>query len=128
MSRALGAVREAVSAVWSALGAGHSEAVYHAALQVELGFSIEVNHLSSGRCVPILYKGHAVGRCELDLDFMDELGTMYILELKSIKALRDDDSIQCARYCRLFGNQQTKGILINFGSTSPEIKELQVSG
>ena len=124
MSRALQAVREAVTAVWSALGAGHSEAVYHAALQVELGFSMDVYHLSSGRCVPIIYKGHAVGRCELDLDFTDEIETVYILELKAVKTLTDEHAIQCARYRRLFGNQQTRGILINFGSQAPEVKEV----
>ena len=88
---------KAVNAVWSALGPGHSEAVYHAALKVELDFSIEVNLLSSGRCVPIMYKGHAVGRCELDLDFMTDTGVMCILELKAIKGLRDDDRLQLLR-------------------------------
>ena len=115
---------KAVNAVWSALGPGHSEAVYHAALKVELDFSIEVNLLSSGRCVPIMYKGHAVGRCELDLDFMTDTGVMCILELKAIKALRDEDALQLLRYCRLFGNVSTMAFLINFGSTVPEIKQV----
>ena len=115
---------KAANAVWDVLGPGHSESVYHAALKVELDFSIEVNLLSSGRCVPIMYKGHAVGRCELDLDFMTDTGVMCILELKAIKALRDEDSLQLLRYCRLFWNVHTMAILINFGSTVPEIKQV----
>ena len=117
-------VKAAVAAVWDVLGAGHSEAVYQAALKVELEHSIDVMHLSSGRCVPIMYKGHAVGRCELDLDFMTDTGVMCILELKAIKALRDEDALQLLRYCRLFGHVHTMAILINFGSTVPEIKQV----
>jgi GxxExxY protein len=115
---------KAVIDVWSALGPGHSEAVYHAALKVELDFSIEVNRLSSGRCVPIMYKGHAVGRCELDLDFETDTGTMCILELKAIKGLRDDDRLQLLRYCRLFANVTTMAFLINFGSSVPEVEQV----
>ena len=117
-------ITQAVTSVWSALGPGHSEAVYHAALKVELDFSIEVNLLSSGRCVPIMYKGHAVGRCELDLDFMTDTSVMCILELKAIKGLRDDDRLQLLRYCRLFGNVTTMAFLINFGSTVPEVEQV----
>ena len=39
-------LKAAIAQVWEALGPGHSEAVYQAALKIELDFSIDVIHLS----------------------------------------------------------------------------------
>lgn len=116
---------KSATSVWLALGAGHSEAVYHAALAIELNDAIEVSQLSSGRAVPITYKGRAVGRCELDLDFISETGDMVILELKAIKGLRDDDRLQLVRYKRLFPNITTVGFLINFGALGVDVERVE---
>ena len=117
-------ITKAANTVWEVLGPGHSESVYHAALRHELENAIEVIQLSSGRCVPIFYKGVCVGRAELDLDFVTENATMCILELKAIKALREDDRVQLQRYRRLFANVTTIGFLLNFGGASPEVEQV----
>ena len=124
MNGILFAVKTAAATVLAELGPGHSEAVYHAALRVELDLSPLVSHLSSGRVVPIAYKGHSVGHAILDLDFHTDTGVMCILELKAIKALRDEDRVQLQRYRRLFPLAHTVGFLINFGGGELEIVQL----
>ena len=118
-------IKTAATNVFTALGPGHSEAVYHAALSIEIYDAIEVSQLSSGRCVPITYKGRTLGRCELDLDFVSEAGDMVILELKAIKSLRDEDRLQLVKYKRLFPNTTTIGFLINFGPLGVEVERVE---
>ena len=115
-------LKAAISQVWNALGSGHSEAVYQAALRIELDTDIGVRHLSSGRVVPITYKGYSVGHCVLDLSFETETGELCILELKANKTLRDDDALQLLRYMRLIS--PSVGFLINFGGPEPELKQV----
>ena len=118
-------LKDAIAQVWEALGPGHSEAVYQAALKIELDFSIDVIHLSSGGVLSISYKGYKVGHCVLDLTFETETGNLCILELKATKALRDDDALQLARYMRLAPSVGgTVGYLINFGGLEPELKQV----
>lgn len=97
-------IEAAATEVFYELGSGHSEAVYEAALEVELlnrGFDVR----RQVPC-PISYKGVVVGVGYIDI----LIGAQYVLELKVVTKLTDKDETQVKKY--LEGNQ--KGILINF--------------
>ena len=93
--------------VYSSLGPGHSESVYHNAMEVGLrthGIPYETE-----RIIPIEYFGHVIGNLRADL-IIDK--TM-IVELKSVRSLNDAARIQAQQYMKLLGLPQA--ILINFG-------------
>lgn len=100
-------VTGACESVMKALGTGHSEATYQAALEVELR-SRGVRY-ESQRIIPITYKGHAVGLFRLDL----VLAGAHVVELKTmIGSLRADEKRQLATYMRVTGLDT--GYLVNF--------------
>ena len=93
--------------VYSSLGPGHSESVYHNAMEVGLrthGIPYETE-----RIIPIEYFGHVIGNLRADL-IIDK--TM-IVELKSVRSLNDAARLQAQQYLRLLNIP--KAILINFG-------------
>lgn len=95
-----------VSEVYSVLGAGFSERVYHTAVEVSLrqrGILYE-----SERIVPITFKGHVVGNLRADIIVNNEL----VLEFKTIKSLNDQGELQAQNYLSLLGLK--KAYLINF--------------
>ena len=95
-----------VSEVYSALGAGLSERVYHTAVEVslrELGIPYE-----SERIVPVTFKGHVVGNIRADII----IGNEVVLEFKTIKNLNDQAELQAQNYLNLLGLK--KAYLINF--------------
>lgn len=101
--------------VYTALGTGHSEIVYHKALEVELrarGIKYE-----SKVIIPISYLGLHVGYGEADLivyqDAMDTNGL--VVELKAVTyAPRAQERAQLSSYLRCRGYEGASGILINF--------------
>lgn len=96
--------------IWTTLGPGYSERVYHNAFEIALredGFSYE-----SERILPISYKGHNVGNLRVDLVVADQI----ILELKSTSRLKDEFRNQIRNYMKLTG--LTQGMLINFPDKS----------
>lgn len=106
-------MHEIFNQVFTELGKGHRETVYQKALEVELrlrGIPYECE-----RVLPITYKGHVVSYMRMDL----VVDGNTIIELKSIKSLKDGDECQLRRY--LTYSNLKEGYLVNF-STEGEIE------
>lgn len=101
--------------VYDVLGKGHSEAVYHRAIEVELrsrGVAYE-----SEVIVPIRYKDHVVGHFRVDLI----ISSKFIVELKALPGnLREDDRLQLSNYLAYTGIKE--GFLVNFNQKSASIE------
>ena len=81
-------LKECAQSVFDALGSGHSEAIYHAAMEVEL--RIRGIKYSTKAPIPLAYKGCVVGWCIADLvihasteELIDKSGNDYVVELKA---------------------------------------------
>jgi GxxExxY protein len=95
-----------IKEVWTELGPGHSESIYHNALEVNLrqnGIQYETE-----RIIPVMFKGHVIGNMRADIILSDR-----VLELKSIVSLSEKDRTQIKNYMKLLGLKL--GILVNFG-------------
>lgn len=95
--------------IYEQLGPGHRECVYHRAFELELrmrGIPYECEVV-----VPLFYKGAFLSHIRIDL--LVEKST--IVELKAIRALKDEESAQIKRYMNVL-NCAKRGYLINFGS------------
>lgn len=99
-------IKEFANIVLKTLGCGHSERVYHNAMEVIL----RKNNIQyeSERVVPIIFQGHTIGNMRADLIIDQKL----IVELKSVKTLSPAMSQQTLNYLNLTG--LTDGLLINF--------------
>ncbi len=99
-------IKEFANTVFKTLGCGHSERVYHNAMEVIL----RKNNIQyeSERIVPILFEGHTIGNMRADLIIEKNL----IVELKSVKVLTPAMNQQTENYLKLTG--LTDGLLINF--------------
>jgi GxxExxY protein len=83
--------------IYSQLGPGYSERVYHEAMGVllrEKGVPYE-----SERIIPILFREHVIGHLRADMIINKET----ILEFKTIKTLNDAAELQGSNYLRLTG-------------------------
>ena len=83
--------------IYSQLGPGYSERVYHEAMGVllrEKGVPYE-----SERIIPILFREHVIGHLRADMIINKET----ILEFKTIKTLNDAAELQGNNYLRLTG-------------------------
>jgi GxxExxY protein len=83
--------------IYSQLGPGYSERVYHNAMEVllrEKGIRYE-----SERIIPIPFKGHVIGNLRADIIINNET----VLEFKTIKTLNDAAELQGNNYLRLTG-------------------------
>lgn len=101
-------IRNIAKEVYSELGPGHRENVYHKAFEIELrniGIPYECEVV-----VPLFYKGQFISCVRLDL----VVSKTVIVELKAIKSLKDEDAQQLKRYMKNTG--KSFGYLINFGS------------
>lgn len=102
--------------IYKELGPGHRECVYHRAFELELRnanipYECEV-------VVPLFYKGQFLSHLRFDLVVSKSI----IVELKSTKTLKDDDSAQLRRYMEASGIPT--GLVVNFGnSSSCELRE-----
>jgi GxxExxY protein len=115
-------INNVVNDIWTALGSGHSERVYHNAFEVSLR---ELNiPYESERHVPIYYKHHVVGTARADIIVRRST----VLELKTVKSLNDIMIAQAKKY--LTQLNLTSAYLINFppgeGSV-PQIAEVTLS-
>ncbi len=104
-------LREMAEIVYEQLGTGHSESVYHHAMEVimrnrNVSYSSEV-------IVPIEFMGKNVGFHRLDSVVEFPFGTKIIVEYKSISRLRDQEEQQVLTYLKTTGFEV--GVLINFG-------------
>jgi len=83
--------------IYSQLGPGYSERVYHNAMEVllrEKGISYE-----SERIIPIPFRGHVIGNLRADIIINNEI----VLEFKTIKTLNDAVELQGQNYLHLTG-------------------------
>ena len=88
------------------LGSGMSEAVYAAALRIELsarGIAFE-----SEKLVPVRYRGQLIGQHRVDLLVDGRL----VVEVKSVESLHPVHVAQVVTYLRLTGARV--GLLVNF--------------
>ena len=115
-------IHNMVNDIYTALGSGHSERVYHNAMEVGLR---ELNiPYESERHVPIYYKKHVVGMARADII----VRRTTILELKTVKSLNDVMIAQAKKY--LTQLDLTSAYLINFPpgeGLQPQIAEVTLS-
>lgn len=102
--------------VHAVLGNGFQEVIYQRCLQIEmekqgLGFARELE-------MQIYYEGIEVGRRRVD--FLVEESV--IVELKAVISLEDAHLAQGLNYLKAYNIE--KGLLINFGARSLEVKRL----
>jgi GxxExxY protein len=92
--------------IYSELGPGHSERVYHNAMEVllrEKGILYE-----SERIITIPFRGHVIGNLRADIIINNKT----ILEFKTIKTLNDAAVLQAQSYLRLTGLKEA--YLVNY--------------
>lgn len=109
-------VEDFIERIWTSLGPGFSERVYHNALEVCLrtaGIPYETE-----RVIPVTFEGHVLGNLRADL-IVDRTT---IVELKSVRALKEEHEVQVRLYLRLLGLQ--RGVLVNFPLTSTQRPEI----
>jgi GxxExxY protein len=115
-------IHKMVNDIYTSLGSGHSERVYHNAMEVGLR---ELNiPYESERHVPIYYKKHVVGMARADII----VRRTTILELKTVKSLNDIMIAQAKKY--LTQLDLTSAYLINFPpgeGLQPQIAEVILS-
>jgi GxxExxY protein len=100
--------------IFSILGPGYSERVYHNAFEVELrlqGLSYETEKI-----LPVTYQGHTIGNLRADLVVAGQI----IVELKSIGRLKDEFRTQARNYMKLTGLRSA--LLVNFPLTGNVIE------
>ena len=106
--RKLQCIKEFISSAQSVideLREGHSEAVYHTALETE--FRIRNIPYESEFPIQITYKGHSIGSYRVDLKSLD-----VIIELKAIKSINYDAIQQLKNYLKYMNLRH--GVVINF--------------
>ena len=109
-------IKEIAKHVFSTLGAGFTEKIYHNAMEVILKKKNII--FKSEHKIHVLFEGSVIGEVRADL-VLDNL----IIELKSVKSIRNDHSTQCGMYMKLL--KIADGIVINFPSTDEEDVEFQ---
>lgn len=102
--------------VHNTLGNGFQEVIYQHCLAIELE-KTNVEFLREQE-LPIYYEGVHVGTRRADFIVANEV----IVELKAVIKVEDVHLAQALNYLKAY--QIDKGLLINFGSTSLEIKRL----
>jgi GxxExxY protein len=107
--------------IYSDLGPGYSERVYHNAMEVllrEKGIPYE-----SERIITIPFRGHVIGNLRADIIINNET----ILEFKTIKTLNDAAELQARSYLRLTGLKEA--YLVNYPphpDREVEVRRIQV--
>ena len=112
MARAL--VHASARQIWQTLGPGFSERVYHNAMEVCLRRACIP--YETERIVPIMFMEHSLGNMRADLIVQGSL----VVELKSVRSLKDEHRTQTSAYLRLLG--LTDAILVNFPTHSDTVE------
>jgi len=92
--------------VYAELGPGHSERIYHNAVEVVLR-SKKIQY-ETERIIPVIFRGHVIGNVRADIIIDGKC----ILEFKTIRTLGDGAELQAHNYLRLTG--LNLAYLINF--------------
>jgi GxxExxY protein len=103
--------------VFSCLGAGFSERVYHNAMEVLL--KKENIQYKSEQIIPVMFEGVEVGQVRADLVIDGKI----VVELKSVRSIKDDHATQCAMYMKLLNIDS--GLVINFPCSDNEDVDFQ---
>ncbi len=112
-------VKSLAGRVWRTLGPGFSERVYHNAMEVGLrGAGIPYQ---TERIVPIVFDSHTIGNIRADLI----VDSRTLVELKSVRALKDEHRTQTRMYMKLL--ELPEGVLINFPNAGNEIEVEEMS-
>jgi len=107
--------------IYSQLGPGYSERVYHNAMEVllrENGIQYE-----SERIITIPFKGHVIGNLRADIIINNET----VIEFKTIRTLNDAAELQGRNYLRLTGLKTA--YLVNYPphpDREVEVRKIQV--
>jgi len=113
-------IEDMMKEVYSELGPGYSERVYHNAVEVilrEKGIPYE-----SERHILVRFRGHVVGQLRADIIINNHI----ILELKAIKTLTDGMELQARKYLDL--TELKTAYLVNFPlhpGREVEVREIQ---
>ena len=99
--------------VWTQLGPGFSERIYHNALEV--GLRKRGIDYQSEVIIPVEYMGHNIGNVRADL-IVDGV----IVELKSIAQIKACSELQATMYCKLLGVHDY--IVLNFPPSPGELQ------
>ena len=108
------AVKAVAVRVWSQLGPGFSERVYHNAMEV--GLRQTGIQYQTERIIPIIFDNHCIGNIRADLIIDSKL----IVELKSVKNLKDEHFVQTQMYMKYLNIPD--GMLINFPNGGGELE------
>jgi GxxExxY protein len=111
-----GKIIGAAMQVHKMLGNGFQEVIYQRALEIELGLS-GLSFIREYE-MPILYRDQQIGTRRVDF-LVEEL---ICVELKAITKLENIHMAQAINYLEAYNIEI--GLLINFGSTSLEVKRL----
>lgn len=112
MARAL--IHTSARQIWQTLGPGFSERVYHNAMEVCLRRACIP--YETERIVPIIFMDHSLGNMRADLIVEGRL----VVELKSVRSLKDEHRTQTQAYLRLLG--LTDAVLVNFPTHSDTVE------
>lgn len=104
--------------IYNELGCGHSERIYHNAMEVSLR-KRNIQY-ESERIVPIVFDGHIIGNMRADLIIENNL----IVELKSTRVLNQMMNTQAINYLKLTGIRN--GLLVNFPQNDSETCEFSI--
>lgn len=120
----LGKIRSIAAEIYSILGTGHNESIYHKAMELELR-NLQIPHVSKPP-ISIYYKNQIIGYHEPDIIIYNETTTPEIvIELKaSANKIRATERAQLLSYMRTLKCE--RGILINFpqpSNKSPDLNE-----
>src|SRR6056300_1602487 len=92
--------------IYAELGPGHSERVYHNAVEVML--REKRIRYETERIIPVVFRGHVIGNVRADII----IDGRCILEFKTIRTLGDGAELQAQNYLRLTG--LNLAYLVNF--------------
>ena len=107
-------IHELIEDVYTQLGAGRREKAY----QVALAYALNSNGMTASMEVSNAVYYYDV---HVATAFIDILTETHVIEIKYVRKLTDIHRQQCQAYMRDKGRN---GILINFGSQSPEVENL----
>ena len=111
-------IKEIANNIYRQLGCGHSERIYHNAMEVSLR-KRNIQY-ESERIVPIVFEGHTIGNMRADLI----VDNMLIVELKSTRVLNQAMNNQAINYLKLTGLRN--GLLVNFPQGDSETCEFSI--
>jgi GxxExxY protein len=103
--------------IYTSLGPGYNEIVYHRAFEVALRLS--GIQYESEVITPVFYKGHCIGHGRVDIKLSN-----FILEFKAVNTLNNDAIIQIKNYMNQYSINS--GMIINFGQTKANNKNLGI--